>query len=158
MNCTSQELDDFLNKIDKKLVSSCEVDDFLSKIERKLDSVLFVNKRLIDENIKLRNMLPATTTNCPETVQNAQIHECTPSCTSTTDFSSQKKIIMIEQIKNSDELSFSGKGTYDAKEIIKTFGFSRFDSGTKNWIVKPDKTLNFIKENLERDYDVQFLD
>ncbi len=160
MNCTSQELEDFLNKIDKKLVSSCEVDDFLSKIERKLDSVLLVNKRLIDENIKLRNMLPTTTTttNCPETIHNPQIHECTPGCAATTDFSSQKKIIMIEQIKNSDELSFSGKGTYDAKEIIKTFGFSRFDSNTKNWIVKPDKTLNFIKENLERDYDVQFLD
>ena len=72
-------------------------------------------------------------------------HKIASKLVSYNDFSSQKKIIMIEQIKNSDELSFSGKGTYDAKEIIKTFGFSRFDSNTKNWIVKPDKTLNFIK-------------
>ena len=138
---------------------------FLKRLDAKLDSVLAVNARLMKENIKLTQDLKRLSRNrrspsppndgprpCPENRGAPSAHECSQAC-----FGEKNKII-AERNGKTDEISFTGKGTFDAKEIIKTLGSARFDSPTKAWILKPNKTLEFIREQLSQNFDYQFLE
>ena len=145
---------------------------FIKQIEQKLDSVLEVNARLMKENIKLSkeikrysqnrrspsppgggNISSVSTTRCSENAFSPVAHECSSGC-----MDGGKKKVMAERYGTGDEITFSGKGTYDAKELIKTFGIARFDKDTKSWILKPNKTLDFIREQLSQNFDYHFLE
>ena len=129
--------------------------DFLKRIEVKLESLLNISDRLIKENIKLRNELNNMNRCKLESNNTAGIHECSYICA--PDDSSQKKKVLLEPMTNG-ELKFYGNGTFDAKEIIKTFGDARFDKSTKSWIVSsPSVTMQFIIEELSKEFDFQLL-
>ena len=146
--------------------------NFLKKLDAKLDSVLMVNSRLMKENIKLTNDVKrlsrgrrspsppgnnagSASLTCIGSSNAPMAHECSNYC---GDGGSGKKKILAERVDKTDEISFTGKGTFDAKEIIKTLGSARFDSATKAWILKPNRTMEFIREQLSQSFDYQFLE
>ena len=150
--------------------------NFLKRLDAKLDSVLTVNSRLMKENIKLTNDVkrlsrgrrsPSPPGNnggasfaCVSSSNTPVTHECSNYCGDGGGGGGGmgKKKILAERIDKSDELSFTGKGTFDAKELIKTLGAARFDSATKAWILKPNRTMEFIREQLSQNFDYQFLE
>jgi|TARA_X000001036_G_scaffold432931_1_gene469669 hypothetical protein len=129
------------------------INDFIDRLDEKLNSVLLVNKRLVEENIKLREQIKRFEKNGPGNYEKQSYNDNT-----SESFTDKKKIIMVENVKDTTELKFTGNGTFDAKEKIKSFGVARFEKDSRAWIVNPEKTIGFIKENLENEYDLQFLD
>tara|TARA_X000001036_G_C20572902_1_gene763413 strand:- start:160 stop:552 length:393 start_codon:yes stop_codon:yes gene_type:complete len=125
-----------------------KIDNFFTKLDSRLESVLDINARLMKENIQLRS----------------QIGKDTPIlCSNTTSNSfgggnrEEKKKVVIKTSSDSGDVHFTGNGTFDAKEIIKTMGEATFEKTTKAWILKPNVTLDFIKTTLEKDFEVQLI-
>ena len=137
-----QILESFLTNLDAKLSNT--FDSFFKKIDAKLSSVLDVNSRLVKENIELRRKsIPKDVPiQEPPTFQ---------------DLSNKKKVIM-EVVKNTGNFRFTGNGTFDAKEQIKTYGNAIFEKETKSWILTPNKTIEFITTELKKDFDLQFIE
>ena len=127
---------------------------FLTRIENKLESLLYISERLMKENIKLRKELDNMPRCNIESDNTAITHECSHIC-GLEEFSGKKKIL-VESVANG-ELKFYGNGTFDAKEIIKTFGDARFDKPTKSWVLTPGVTMQFIQDELSKEFDYQFL-
>ena len=126
--------------------------NFLKKIDEKLENVLYLVDRVIKENIKLRSQL-INIKNCKiETPELATLHECTSACAQ----DNQKKKLIMESMSNG-EMRFYGYGTFDAKETIKTFGEARFDKGLKSWILTPQVTIQYIEQELRKEFDFQIL-
>uniref|UniRef100_A0A6C0FBY8 Uncharacterized protein n=1 Tax=viral metagenome TaxID=1070528 RepID=A0A6C0FBY8_9ZZZZ len=129
--------------------------NFLKRIEDRLGCLLDISERLIKENIKLHNELDNMNRCKLESNNSAVLHECTQFCVQ--DETPQKKKVLLDPMING-ELKFYGSGTFDAKEIIKTFGDARFDKSTKSWIVSnPSVTMQFIIEELSKEFDFQLL-
>ena len=124
---------------------------FLKKIDAKLDSVLAVNARLMKENIELRKKVQYKSRSpSPENIKN---FKAAPQ--------GGKLKLIAENIAGSDDIRFTGRGTYDAKEKIKTFGNARYEAETKSWILTPQKVpkikLEFIQSELSKDFDFQMV-
>ena len=64
----------------------------------------------------------------------------------------------MEVVENTSKFRFRGNGTFDAKEQIKTFGNASFDGNTRTWVLEPNKTIEFIKEELRKNFDFQFVE
>lgn len=123
-------------------------DSFLKRVDSKLDSVLDVNSRLMKENIELRKKIRTV----PGEQKKTEPQVVAPS------FNNDKKKVIMEIIPDTSKFRFRGNGTFDAKEQIKTFGSASFDKTTKSWVLEPNKTIEFIRSEIEKDFDFQFIE
>tara|TARA_X000001036_G_C20690680_1_gene809266 strand:- start:1447 stop:1842 length:396 start_codon:yes stop_codon:yes gene_type:complete len=124
-----------------------KLDNFLSTLDQKLESVLSVNARLVKENIELRKK------------NSTQSYKTPSSVAPDTEYSTDgKKKVIMECIPDTSKFRFRGNGTFDAKEQIKTFGSASFDKPTRSWVLEPNKTIDYIRTELSKDFDFQYLE
>lgn len=114
----------------------------IAKIDERLQSVLAINQRLIDENLRLRSVTPSSV---------AQ-----PVLDGPTTFGSSSGT-RVYMSKTEYGYEFSGK-TYDVKDKIKELGSVSFDKTSKSWkLTQTGKSEEEIQEFMKKHCEFEVL-